>query len=80
MSISFASRSHFSLAWDRFIEGERDRALGGETVGYFEDCFRNAKCDQIVRFDLSNTESVVTQCIVAQLLTWNVVKSNMEDR
>jgi hypothetical protein len=27
------------LTWDRFIEGERARALGGETMGYFEDRF-----------------------------------------
>ena len=63
------------LCWDRFIEGERDRALGGETVGYFEDRFRNAKRGQIARFDLRDTESVMAQCVMAQLLTWNVVKS-----
>ena len=27
------------LTWDRFIEGERDRALGSETMGYFGDHF-----------------------------------------
>jgi hypothetical protein len=63
------------LCWDRFIEGERDRALGGETVGYFEDRFQNAKRGQIARFDLRDTESVMAQCVMAQLLTWNVVKS-----
>jgi hypothetical protein len=44
-------------------------------MGYFEDHFQDAKCGQIARFDLSNTESVMAQCIMAQLSTWNVVKS-----
>jgi hypothetical protein len=63
------------LCWDRFIEGERDRALGGETMVYFEDRFQNAKRGQIARFNLRDTESVMAQCVMAQLLTWNVVKS-----